>query len=1176
MRIYGIILPLILLLTSYGEIYASHVSGAEITYKHLYGSTYQFNLKVYRDCRECKFNNSGGGDNTNNCNDVPDLIIKGALGTSYSSNVLGTVETNRRLIRDLTPACSSSISKCKPGSNIAVGFEEHIFEGIYDFSSLLNSGYCKFDVSISMFSRSVNINTMMSEQTFFNYTMLNLCENQSNQSVEFTSSPSFLHNINQSNFNALNIKNPDGDSLAFSLKSALVNRGMAITYAIGRSSDAPYNYFCSTGSSCAPNPNANLAEGFYCSPKTGDIAFTPIMGNQGGVVVIECEEWKKNSSGSYYLAGVVRRDVYGDVVSSNNNLPKIKNTTLDYTLCEGNSWSVEVNIEDIPLVGPQYDTVHAIAISDMPGVYLDKIPTSYAPYFRYVLRVEPRSNQVGKHTITILARDNHCPINGKSAKTFTINVLKSRTIQIAAMVKNCGNLEAGSVNFAARNIYWTIRDIQQNVIKQVLNRKISTQLTTGGHYIIEAYMPAESGYCEVKQIDTFFVEEFKKPELEFGPIQKVCKGTILQIQPQVFRTYDQHEILANDKIILSFPYQIQADKAQDILFRIEQNNGCLVEKTLKIELFPELSYTLKNDTICVNDVFPSTIENVVFDKSKVTSITYTFNSGYSNVRRFNDHVWNIELLDFVAHKTELYSTILDKNTCIYKDTTHISIIAPEEIKVTCPDKICINANPISLQTNAKGKWECVNHPNMVTNNKLIPDGRTKADLLLKYTETLKCTNTKNFTVQVMDTSAIAFSHPIENNLCENYGLFNLIATPLGGTWNGEFVEASTFNTNPAAGKSSKAVYTYLNNNGCKSLSSVSFTISKLPTLKVVADKSRVCVGDVLALQALSTLQAPGYWYTDGEGSFEEAVSANTTYKPSAADINKVGLKFIYTIQTNGVCGNVSAETFVQVKVGPNGKILNTYPDSICEPANITFRSNFQRLEKQYWFINDSLSEEFDYNFDFKVLLKAGNYVIKTKVYDSTCEALAFSENITVLPLPQMGFVSNPSVRISREYPRLYLKDNSYSKGGHSTNWYFNSSWIGESREFYYTADDSKDSFYIKLVVSSNIGSCKDSVNRFFVFIPINQLYIPDAFSPDAKGPDENNRFRVQGPEMRIFEIEIFNKYGEKVYVSNKMGDSWDGTYKMEDCSQGVYFYKIITTDYDGISRDYSGTVTLIR
>ena len=47
-------------------------------------------------------------------------------------------------------------------------------------------------------------------------------------------------------------------------------------------------------------------------------------------------------------------------------------------------------------------------------------------------------------------------------------------------------------------------------------------------------------------------------------------------------------------------------------------------------------------------------------------------------------------------------------------------------------------------------------------------------------------------------------------------------------------------------------------------------------------------------------------------------------------------------------------------------------------------------------------------------------------------------------------------------------------------------------------------------------------------------------------------------------------------MSTNMNEVWDGTYKNDNCMTGTYFYKIITTDYEGISRDYSGTITLIR
>lgn len=1176
MNIRRIIWTALLFLTGPVQSYASHISGAEISYKHVFGNTYKFSLKVYRDCRECKFNNSGGGDNSNNCNDVPNLAITGAAGTSYSTTQLASIEILRTSILDVTPSCNSAVSKCRPGSNMALGYEMHLFEGTFNFTDLINSGYCKFDVSVGISSRSANINTQMSEQPFFNFAMINLCEGKPNASVEYTAPPQFVHNLNQSVYIASGVENGDGDSLSFSLKPALVSRNRSVAYATGRNSDGPFSYYCAVGSSCLPNIAGAQVEGFYCSRTTGDIAFTPTQVNQGGVVLIECEEWKRNNSGIYYLAGITRRDFYGDVVSSTNNLPVLKNKVLDFTICEGDDFSLEINAEDLPLIGFANDTVFAGISTKMPGVYLDRIPVPYAPYFRHVLRVESGPGQIGKHLITLYLRDNHCALNGQISRTISINVLRSRQIQIAASVRNCGVLEASSLNFSNRSIFWTIRDMQMNVLKQQLSRKVSLQLVNSGDYIIEAFLPAENDYCEARNLATIHAGDFTKPLIDMGPDISVCNGSKVSIVPRNFKTYDDFVIYADGKQLTQFPFVLDPATARDITFRVEQSNGCNAEDKLNVALFPELNYTVRNDTTCINDIFPMTVRNIQTNPSNVNLISYTYSSTSSTIERSAPLVWQLEMLNYQAHKVTLYSLIQDKNACLYADTSFIDILAPEPVKVTCPDKICINAAPLALQTDEGGSWECVNYPQLVRQNILIPDGRVRNNLVMKYTETRLCSNSKTFNIQLLDTTPIAFGHDKQILLCEDNGPYELKGLPSGGLWKGEHVENSMFNPEKAAGKSHKPRYVYTNSNNCRSESSVQINVEKLPLLKVQADKERLCVGELLTLQALSSVSDPGYWYTDGDGSFEKPVNVITTYTPRASDVAKGMLRFSYTLQTNGVCGNVSTYVFVRVKNGPSGNILKTYPASVCEPAVITFLSDFSGIEKQHWYVNDSLAETFDYNFKFTTTLKAGEYVIKTKVYDSTCEALAISETITVMPKPAVQMASNPDFRISREYPRLYLKDLSYNRNGHTVNWYFNNTWISDSRAFYYTAEDSKDSFYIKLVAKSNLGGCTDSLSRLFVFIPINQLYIPDAFSPDAKGPDENNRFRIRGPEMRVFEIEIFNRFGEKVFVSDNMQISWDGTYRNEDCMPGVYFYKIISTDYEGVSRDYSGTVTLIR
>ena len=626
--------------------YASHISGAEITYKHLVGSTYRFKLKVYRDCNECKFNGIGGGDNNSSCNEVPDLLIKGALGTSNSTSVLGNIEITRKSIQDVSLACNSSLSKCRPGSTLNIGYEVHEFEGDFDFSKLVVDGYCKLDVSISMSSRSVGINPQQSEQNFFNYTMLNLCEALPNESVEFTANPQFIHFLNQSNFNALNVLNPDSDSLVFSLKPALANRNVSITYENGRNSDMPFTYFCQSSGvpPCPVNLLGTLVEGFYCSKTNGDIAFTPTQTNQGGVVVVECEEWKRNAIGVYYLAGVVRRDVYSEVISASNNLPSIKTKLGRYTICEGDNFSLEINVDDLPFGVSSNDTVNMDLFSSLPGATLEKIAVNYAPYFKYVLKVEPALGQVGEHVLTLIARDNHCPLIGQVSKSFTFIVLQKRSLKVFTEIKNCGVLNANASNFSNKVVNWTLKDAQLNVLKQQNAKKFNTQLLNSGVYYLESILPAEKGFCEIRRIDTIAVSGLKSPVLNMGADYSVCKGSDLIISPKYFETFDAYELSVNGVLFNGFPYKLSANSGSNLSFKVTQKNGCSYEDKLNIGLYADLKYKVISDTICSNGVFPTSVSNIVVDKNNIQKIDYTYNSNGSLLTKQNPKDWTFDLV----------------------------------------------------------------------------------------------------------------------------------------------------------------------------------------------------------------------------------------------------------------------------------------------------------------------------------------------------------------------------------------------------------------------------------------------------------------------------------------------------------------------------------------------------
>ena len=91
------------------------------------------------------------------------------------------------------------------------------------------------------------------------------------------------------------------------------------------------------------------------------------------------------------------------------------------------------------------------------------------------------------------------------------------------------------------------------------------------------------------------------------------------------------------------------------------------------------------------------------------------------------------------------------------------------------------------------------------------------------------------------------------------------------------------------------------------------------------------------------------------------------------------------------------------------------------------------------------------------------------------------------------------------------------------------------------------------------------------------VHIPNGFSPNGIGPEENNVFQIiTGQNVDLFQFQIFNRWGKIMFESDTKGFEWDGKYKGVDCNSGVYPY-IMKVEYtDGSSETLSGNITLIR
>ena len=175
----------------------------------------------------------------------------------------------------------------------------------------------------------------------------------------------------------------------------------------------------------------------------------------------------------------------------------------------------------------------------------------------------------------------------------------------------------------------------------------------------------------------------------------------------------------------------------------------------------------------------------------------------------------------------------------------------------------------------------------------------------------------------------------------------------------------------------------------------------------------------------------------------------------------------------------------------------------------------------------------------------------------------------ILPIAQMN-ITPPWLTEDN----MTLTGTSPHEPGTTLQWYINNTFYADSVSMItFTTDNNSDTIWIMLIATNDL--CSDTAVMGIPF-KHDMLTIPNVFSPESH--DENSTFKIEGKYITDFDITIFDRAGRKVFHTNDIHDSWDGSHNGQPCPQAAYVYLIRyrkPSAPNGL-QTATGTVTLIR
>jgi gliding motility-associated-like protein len=330
--------------------------------------------------------------------------------------------------------------------------------------------------------------------------------------------------------------------------------------------------------------------------------------------------------------------------------------------------------------------------------------------------------------------------------------------------------------------------------------------------------------------------------------------------------------------------------------------------------------------------------------------------------------------------------------------------------------------------------------------------------------------------------------------------------------------------------------------------------STLPSIRLTPPLATICPGDSILLTASGALNytwSPAYGLSSATGASVKAAPGNSTTYKITGYTTSCSIIDTATVIVNRVSSSIIHQSVCQGESCFGYSVPGIYIDTLvaangCDSIRTL---NLTVLKKSLSTVNQSICEGQSYS---------GHHT--TGIYIDTLVAVNGCDSVTILNLTVTG---KPVPRLGPD-TQICLGDSVKL-------------FPGDFVSYLWQDNSTADHFIVKQpgVYSVTVSnSCGSNQAKISISEKSCTQYFPTAFTPNKDG--RNDIFKIlNASNLLDYDLEVYNRLGQRVFITKDYTRGWDGTFKGELQDPGVYIY-FCRYKKSGIAVETKGTVILIR